>query len=88
MKETEKIKEYSDRVMVIVNKIRLLGEGLSKKRVVEKIILTLPERFESNISSLEDLRDPFEISLPELVNALCCLNTQSINRSRIEVHLS
>ena len=56
--------------MLIVNKIRLLGEKLSDERIVEKIILTLPERFESKISSLEDSRDLSEITLSELVNAL------------------
>ena len=70
MKELETIKEYSDRVIFIVNKIRLLVEKLFDERIVEKIILTLPKRFESKISSLKDSRDLSKITLSELVNAL------------------
>ncbi|KAG8485451.1 hypothetical protein CXB51_021502 [Gossypium anomalum] len=36
MKESETIKQYSDRIMVTVNSIRLLGEDFSESRVVEK----------------------------------------------------
>ena len=46
MKETEAVKDYTDRLLIVVNKIRLLGEELSDRRVVEKILVTLPERFE------------------------------------------
>ncbi|KAA3459127.1 pleiotropic drug resistance protein 3-like [Gossypium australe] len=43
---------------------------VNDSRVVEKVITTLLERHESNISSLEDSRDLLAISLPELINAL------------------
>ncbi|CAL5403595.1 unnamed protein product [Camellia sinensis] len=70
MKESETIKEYSDRLLSIVNKVRLLGEDLSDRRVVEKILVTIPERFESKISSLEESKDLTSISLAEFLNAL------------------
>ena len=54
MKETENVKGYIDRVMKVVNQIRLLGEEMLEKRIVEKVMVILPERFESKISSLED----------------------------------
>ncbi|XP_022717694.1 uncharacterized protein LOC111276161 [Durio zibethinus] len=43
MKESENLKEYNDRLMKIVNKIRLLGEELSDKRIVEKVLVSSPE---------------------------------------------
>ncbi|XP_017628768.1 uncharacterized protein LOC108471702 [Gossypium arboreum] len=46
MKESETIKQYSDRIMATVNSIRLLGEDFSESRVVEKVITTFPEKFE------------------------------------------
>ncbi|XP_052206843.1 uncharacterized protein LOC127811178 [Diospyros lotus] len=70
MKETENVKEYIDRVIKVVNQVRLLGEDLPEKRVVEKVMVTLPERFEAKISSLEDAWDLSKLSLTELVNAL------------------
>ncbi|XP_020214488.1 uncharacterized protein LOC109798576 [Cajanus cajan] len=70
MKESETVKEFSDRLSKVVTQIRLLGEELSDQRVVEKVLVCLPERFESKISSLEENKDFSQISLAELVNAL------------------
>ncbi|GLU17722.1 hypothetical protein SLE2022_340780 [Rubroshorea leprosula] len=70
MKDTETVKEFSDRLTKVVNKIRLQGEELSDKAVVEKVLVSLPEKFEHKISSLEDSKDLSQFSLTELVNAL------------------
>ncbi|KAK6161466.1 hypothetical protein DH2020_004847 [Rehmannia glutinosa] len=73
MKETETVKEYTDRLVKVVNQIRLLGEELTEKRIVEKVLVSLPERFEAKISSLEDSRDFSKLTLSELINALQAL---------------
>jgi len=70
MKETETIKEYFDRLLIVVNKIRLLREDLPDRKIVEKVFVSLPERFEAKVSSLEDSRDLTKISLTELMNSL------------------
>ncbi|XP_031262620.1 uncharacterized protein LOC116120791 [Pistacia vera] len=70
IQEMEKVKEYVDRLMSVVNKIRLLGVVMSDKMIVEKVLVSLLERFESKISSLEDSKDLSQISLTELVHAL------------------
>ncbi|XP_015084333.1 uncharacterized protein LOC107027778 [Solanum pennellii] len=57
MQEDETISKYADRISLIVNNIRLLGEEFTDKRIVEKVLVTLPERFESKISSLEESKD-------------------------------
>ncbi|XP_052484500.1 uncharacterized protein LOC128039849 [Gossypium raimondii] len=44
MKDEETVKQYSDRIMAVVNSIRLLGEKFSEARIVEKVMSTLPER--------------------------------------------
>ena len=54
MKEAENVKAYIDRVIKVVNQIRLMGEELLEKIFVEKVTVTLLERFEAKISSLED----------------------------------
>ncbi|KAL6323312.1 hypothetical protein AAG906_029319 [Vitis piasezkii] len=59
----DKLKEM---LMEVVNKIRLLGEDLMHQRVVEKVLVSLHERFESKISSLEDSKDLTKISLVSL----------------------
>ncbi|XP_031259269.1 uncharacterized protein LOC116117370 [Pistacia vera] len=70
MQESETVKEYVDRLMNVVNKIRLMGEEMTDKRIVEKVLVSLPERFESKISSLEDSEDLTQITLTDLVYAL------------------
>ncbi|KAJ8771243.1 hypothetical protein K2173_026131 [Erythroxylum novogranatense] len=57
MKESESIKDYSDKLLGIINKVRLLGKDFSDERI-------------SKISSLEESKDLSSISLAELVNAL------------------
>ncbi|KAH6837692.1 hypothetical protein C2S53_000956 [Perilla frutescens var. hirtella] len=71
MKESETIKDYSDKLLSIVNKvIRLLGKIFDDSQIVQKILVTLPENYESKISSLEESTDLSSISLAELVSAL------------------
>ncbi|KAJ8751610.1 hypothetical protein K2173_016861 [Erythroxylum novogranatense] len=70
MKESETIKEYSDKLLGIVNKVRLLGKDFSDERIVQKVLVTLPEKYESKISALEEAKDLSSMSLTELVNAV------------------
>ena len=70
MKETKAVKDYTDKLLMLANKIRMLGEEFSDTREVEKILVTLLERFESKISSLAESRDLSIIILSELINAL------------------
>lgn len=70
MKENELVKDFTDRLLKVVNQIRVLGEPLTDQRVVEKVLVSLPEKFEAKISSLEESRNLSEITLSELINAL------------------
>ncbi|KAG6536920.1 hypothetical protein ZIOFF_001998 [Zingiber officinale] len=70
MKKTETIKEYADRLLGIANRVRLLGSSLIDSRIVEKILVTLPERFEATITTFENTKDLTRITLAELLNAL------------------
>lgn len=70
MKESETIKEYSDKLLGIVNKVRLLGTVFTDSRIVEKILVTVPERYEASITTLENTKDLSKITLAELLNAL------------------
>ncbi|KAL0361584.1 UNVERIFIED_CONTAM: hypothetical protein Sradi_3842900 [Sesamum radiatum] len=70
MKESESIKEYSNRLLDIANRIRLLGSAFNDSRIVQKILVTVPEKFEASISALESTKDLTQISLAEILNAL------------------
>ncbi|KAJ8760425.1 hypothetical protein K2173_015092 [Erythroxylum novogranatense] len=70
MKESEGFKDYVNKLITIVNKIRLFGENFPDNRIVEKILVTLPEKYEAKISSLEGSKDLSKITVVELINAL------------------
>ena len=57
MKESETIKEYSARLVDIENKARMLGTNLSDNRLVQKILVSFPERYEATITSFENTKN-------------------------------
>ena len=70
MIKTDTIKDFSSQISKLVNQVRLLGEDFPDSRVVKKVLVSLPEKFEHKIFSLEDSKDFSEMSFQELVNAL------------------
>ena len=70
MKKNESIKEYSDRLLDIASRISLLGSSLPESRIVQKILVTIPELYEATIASLENTKDMSKITLTEMLNAL------------------
>ncbi|XP_047252289.1 uncharacterized protein LOC124887139 [Capsicum annuum] len=70
MKDSETVKEYSDRLLSIVNKIGLLGTKFKDSRIVEKNLVTVPERYEVSIITLENTKDLSKITSAELLNTL------------------
>ncbi|KAK2394238.1 hypothetical protein QL285_056092 [Trifolium repens] len=70
MKEDETIKAYADKLLGIANKVRLLGTQFSDSKIVEKILVTVPERYEASIAALENTKDLSKIALPEVLHAL------------------
>ncbi|XP_056165624.1 uncharacterized protein LOC130137714 [Syzygium oleosum] len=70
MKENESVKEFVDRLVDIANKIRVLGTDVDNKRLVQKVLVAVPERFEATIASLENTKDISDIKLAEVLSAL------------------
>ena len=53
MKEKENIAEYFQRVEEIVNSIRALGEEITYNIIVQKVMISLPMRYDAKVSTLE-----------------------------------
>jgi hypothetical protein len=66
MKEEENIAEYFQRVDEIVNSIRALGEELKDKIIVQKVLRSLPMRYDAKVSTLEDREDLDKLTMDEL----------------------
>lgn len=85
MKESETIKEYANKLLSIANKVRLLGVEFSDSRIVQKILVTVPEKFEASITSLENTKDLSKITLAELVSAMQAQEQRSKMRDEVSV---
>lgn len=66
MKEDGDIATYFLWVDEIVNTMRGLGEKVENPTLVQKILISLPMRFDSKVSSLEERQDLDKISMDEL----------------------
>ena len=66
IREEENIEENLLRVDEVVNAIRGLGGKLKEKEVVSKILRTLPMRYESKVSTLEEQDDLKKVTVDEM----------------------
>ena len=70
MKDDESIKDYSGRLMDVVNQIRLLGEAFTNQKVVENIMVSVPQNFEAKIFAIEESCDLQTLTIVELTSKL------------------
>jgi len=70
MKKEEKIEEYFSSVQAITNQMKLCGETLFDKSVMEKILKTLPSQFDHLVITIEETKDLNEVKIEELQRAL------------------
>ncbi|XP_038902321.1 uncharacterized protein LOC120088957 [Benincasa hispida] len=70
MKDSKSIKKYSNKLIGIANKARALETNLSDNRLAQKILVSIPERYEATIASLENTKDVSKLRVIEVVSAL------------------
>ncbi|XP_057999374.1 uncharacterized protein LOC131178435 [Hevea brasiliensis] len=70
MKNDETITDYFARVMMVSNKMRSNGEEMPDKKIVEKILRTLTDKFTYVVVSIEESKDSDTMSIDELQSSL------------------
>ena len=70
MKESETVKDYYSKVKEIVNKMRAFGEDILDKKSVEKILITIPQKFDPIVTTIEETKDLSTLSETKLVGSL------------------
>jgi len=70
MKESKIIKEFLDRLLDIATKVRLLGIKFEDSRIVQKILVTIPEKYEASVTTLENTKDISHITLSKVLHAI------------------
>ncbi|RVW80415.1 Retrovirus-related Pol polyprotein from transposon TNT 1-94 [Vitis vinifera] len=66
MKENETLNDFSSRFMGLVNQMKSYGEEISDKRIVEKLLITLPDKFNPIVAVIEETKDLSLLSVQEL----------------------
>ena len=70
MNEDETINKYFLRVEELVNAMKGLGEKVEEVLLVQKILRSLHDRFNPNVSAIEKLNDLKTLSIDQLVGTL------------------
>ncbi|KAG6506237.1 hypothetical protein ZIOFF_031559 [Zingiber officinale] len=70
MKENESVKDFSSRVAEIVNQIKGCGDTISEKKVVERILRSLPQKFEHIVVVIEETKDKSQLTRYKLFSSL------------------
>jgi hypothetical protein len=71
MSESETVDQFMTKVMGIINRLRTNGEKeLTNQRVVEKVLRSLPKKFEMVVTALLESKDLTNFSIEELTGSL------------------
>ena len=70
MKESETSKTYYSKIKELVNQMRAYGEEIPDKRIVEKILITVTDKFDPIVTTIESTKDLSTLSVTELMGSL------------------
>lgn len=70
MDDGESIQNYYTKITTIVNEMRIFGENISDNKIVEKILVSSPPKFDPMVFIIEEIKDIFSISVLELMESL------------------
>jgi hypothetical protein len=70
MKEDETVGKYFLRVEEMVNARKALGETIDEPYLVQKILRTLPDRFNPKVSGIEEISDLKSLEFDQLLGTL------------------
>jgi hypothetical protein len=76
MTESENVDQFMTRVVGIVNQIRLTGEASTDQRIVEKVLRSLPKKFEMVVTTILESKDLSCFSTDELIGSLVTHETR------------
>ncbi|XP_073064094.1 uncharacterized protein [Primulina eburnea] len=70
MEDKESILEYDSRLRQLSNEAHSLGDLMPNERLVNKVLRSLPERFNVKVCAIEESKDTSKINLDELMSSL------------------
>lgn len=79
MKGEENIVEYLQRMNVIVNVVRGLGEDVPDEAIVNKVLRSLTTKYGTKVSTIEEDKDLKNFSIDELFGSLSTHEMRTIS---------
>ncbi|XP_073153344.1 uncharacterized protein [Henckelia pumila] len=70
MKDNEEIRTFISRVVEIINQIKSYGDTIEDKKIVEKVLRSLPQKFEHVVAAIEESKDLSKFMMVELMGSL------------------
>ncbi|TXG67208.1 hypothetical protein EZV62_008483 [Acer yangbiense] len=70
MKESESVKEYCSRLIELVNQMRTYGEEVTDQRIVQKILISLTDKYDHVVAAVEESKDLTTLTITELMGSL------------------
>ncbi|XP_030516486.1 uncharacterized protein LOC115729991 [Rhodamnia argentea] len=70
MKVNETVQEYCGKLKELVNQMRAYGDGITDQRVVEKILVSLTQKYNPIVTTIEATKDLSTLSISELIVSL------------------
>ena len=70
MKDNESVDTFMTQVISVVNQHRQFGDDIENKRVIEKVIRSLPKKFEPVVVPIEEFKDLSQMHIDELIGSL------------------
>ncbi|KAK9740343.1 hypothetical protein RND81_03G028000 [Saponaria officinalis] len=70
MKQSESMKDYTSRIMDLVNQMKVYGDDITDKRIVNKVLCSLDNKFNFIVTAIEESKDLDELSPQELFGSL------------------
>ncbi|KAL0387090.1 UNVERIFIED_CONTAM: Retrovirus-related Pol polyprotein from transposon RE1 [Sesamum radiatum] len=76
MKDSETIDEYYTKVRELVNQLKAYGEDIPEKRVVEKLLISVTEKYDPIVTTIEETKDITTLTAtrPDIMFATCLLS--------------
>ena len=70
MKENETLKEFLDKFMELVNQMKAYGESFNDIKITQKILLSMPAKFDPIVTVIEETRDISTLTVQEVMGSL------------------
>ena len=72
------------RFMVIVNELEALGKTYTEVEKVMKILMSLPKKWETKVTVIQEAKDFTKLSLEELIGSVMTYEIELYNHQRVE----